>query len=194
MYIRRLTAFRKIWCIPGWFIFFLCLLSTGTSAQQSDFISFKKRGRTITNYFKGVPMDFIHKNGSHIHGMINRIQNDTIFMTFSDVRMVPTYWGTAAPDTVARYDMRFHYNEIAAIPKPFTGLGVIRRGGLFIVGGTVYAVLHTVNGLIQKDRIDPTTIAVSGAVVLAGYGLRKSVRTRYPIGKKYTIEYVKLTE
>lgn len=170
----------------------ISFLSAGAYAQQSDFISFKKRDRTITNYFKGMELDFIHKNGSLVHGVINSIHNDTIFMIFSDVRMLPTYWGTAAADTVAKYDMRFHYNEIAAIPKPFRGIGVIRRGGLFIVGGATYAVLHTVNGLIQKDRIDPLTIAISGGVVLAGYGLRKSVKTKYVIGKKYTLNYVNL--
>ncbi len=194
MYISLPASFWTTWPKPVWAILFLCLTGTTGFAQQNDFISFKKKGRTVANYFKGVPIHFIRKNGDHINGMINRIERDSIFLTFHDVRMIPNQWGTAAPDTIARYDMRFHYNEIAAIPKPFTGLGVIRRGGLFIVGGTTYAVLHTVNGLIQKDKIDPTTIAVSGAVVLAGYGLRKSVKTRYPIGKKYTIEYIRLTE
>ena len=113
---------------------------------------------------------------------------------FDDVRMVPNYWGAMEPDTVARYDMRFHYREIGAIPKPFKGLGVIRKGKVFIIGGIVYATLHTVNGLIRKEKIEPGVIAISGAVSLAGYGLGKTVRTRYPIGKKYTIEYVKLTD
>lgn len=170
-----------------------CVISLPVFSQQSDFISFKKKGRTITNYFKGMPINFIHTNGSLISGTIKQIRNDTVFLVFNDVRMVPNYWGAVSPDTLGKYDIRFHYKEIAAIPKPFKGLGVIRKGKAFIIGGIVYASVHTVNGLIRKERINPTVIAISGAVALAGYGLGKTIRTKYPIGKKYTIQYTKMT-
>lgn len=163
------------------------------NAQQSDFISFKKKGRTIKSYFKGMPIAFVHRNGSMVSGNIERVHNDTLFMALYDVRMTPTMWGTRAPDTIGRYDLRFHYKEIAAIPKPEKGFEFIRNGTLFMIGGGGYAFLHTFNGLIQKREIKPATIAISGGVALLGFTMRKLRKYYYPIGKKYTIEYVKLT-
>ncbi|MBX3240787.1 MAG: hypothetical protein KIT80_23150 [Chitinophagaceae bacterium] len=171
-----------------------CVLSLHSFSQQSDFITFRKKGRVVTNYFKGMPLDFIHINGSRINGVISRMNNDTIFMTFHDVAMRPTYWGTAVPDTLARYDMRFHYKEIAAMPKPGKSFEFIRNGLLLQIVGIGWGSLHTINGLIQKSRIDPMTVAVAGGITLVGYGIKKTRKYTYPIGEKYTIDYIKLTE
>lgn len=162
-------------------------------AQQSDFVSLKKKGRTIKSYFKGMPIEFVHRNGSRVSGNLERIHNDTLFMVLYDVRMSPTMWGTRAPDTIGRYDLRFHYKEIAAIPKPERGVEFIRNGTLFKVGGIGYAFLHTFNGLIQKKEIKPTTVSISGGVALLGFTMRKLRKYYYTIGDKYKIEYVKIT-
>ncbi|MBX2923067.1 MAG: hypothetical protein KF746_12790 [Chitinophagaceae bacterium] len=162
--------------------------------QQSDFISLKKKnGRTVKSYFKGVPFEFVHSNGSAVSGIIDRVYNDTVFMILYDVRMSPTFWGTRAPDTIAKYDLRFHYKEIAAIPKPAKGFEFVRNGTLFMIGGGGYAFLHTFNGLIQKKEISPPVIAISGGVALLGFGMKKLRKYYYFIGKRHTIEYVKMT-
>lgn len=114
-------------------------------------------------------------------------------MTLYDVRMSPTYWGTRTPDTIARYDLRFHYKEIAAIPKPGKSFEFVRNGTLFMIGGGGYAFLHTFNGLIQKKEIKPITVAISGGIALLGFGMKKLRKYYYPIGRKYTIEYIKMT-
>ncbi|MBX3254963.1 MAG: hypothetical protein KF862_12545 [Chitinophagaceae bacterium] len=161
--------------------------------QQSDFISLKKKGYTVKSYFKGAPFEFVHSNGSTVSGVIERIYNDTVFMVLYDVRMSPTFWGTTTPDTIAKYDLRFHYKEIAAIPKPDKGFEFVRNGTLLMIGGGGYAFLHTFNGLIQKKEIKPSVIAISGGVALLGFGMKKLRKYYYPIGKKYTIEYIKMT-
>lgn len=140
-----------------------------------------------------MPIEFLNENGSGISGIINRIYRDTIYITMYDMRMMPTPWGTRSQDTVGRYDLRFNYKEIAAIPKESKGFEFIRNGTLFMVGGIGYAFLHTFNGLIQKKKIEPSTLAISGGVALIGFTMHKLRRYYYNIGKKYKIEYVRIS-
>lgn len=179
---------RKLLLLPA--CFFISLFSF---SQQSDFLSFRKKDRTIKNYFKGMPIEFVHINGSGVHGIIEKIYNDTIYIKQYDVRMLSTPWGTSVQDTVGHYDLRFHYNEIAAIPRPPKAFEFVRNGTLFMIGGGGYAFLHTFNGLIQKEKIYPSTLLISGGVAALGFTMYKLRKYYYPVGKKYSIVYVKIT-
>lgn len=170
----------------------LFFIPAAIAAQQSDFISLKKKDRTIKSYFKGSAFEFIHINGSGVSGYIDRIYKDTLFMHAYDIRMTPNPWGTRFADTVGSISLRFALNEIAAIPKPAKSFEYIRNGTIFMIGGGGYAFLHIFNGLIQKSKIHPSTLAVSGGVALAGFAMRKLRKYSYPIGKKYTISYIQL--
>lgn len=161
-------------------------------SQTSDFISLQKNGRTKKSYFKGSYFEFVHKNGSPVSGYITRVFKDSIYMNTYDIRMVPTWGGGQVADTIATYDMKFSVKEIGAIPKPGKGFEFIRNGTLFMIGGGGYAFLHTFNGLIQKRKIYPATLAISGGVALVGFTMKKLRKYYYPIGKKYTILYVQL--
>ncbi|HTN05205.1 hypothetical protein [Agriterribacter sp.] len=171
-----------------------CLfLSFYSFSQQNDFLSFRKKDRTIKSYFKGMPIAFVHINGSGVNGIIERVYNDTIYIKQFDVRMLPTPWGTSVQDTVGHYDLRFHYNEIAAIPRPPKAFEFVRNGTLFMIGGGGYAFLHTFNGLIQKETVYPSTLLISGGVAALGFTMHKLRKYYYPIGKKYSMVYVKMT-
>ncbi|MCO5239832.1 MAG: hypothetical protein M9904_07235 [Chitinophagaceae bacterium] len=171
-----------------------CLLfSLSSLGQQNDLLSFRKKDRTIKSYFKGMSIEFIHKNGSYINGIIERIYNDTIYIKQYDVRMLPTPWGTNTEDTVAHYDLRFHYHEIASIPRPPQAFAFIRNGTLLMIGGGGYAFLHTFNGLVQKRKIYPSTVLISGGVAALGFTMHKLRKYHFPIGKKYNIQYIKMT-
>ncbi len=162
-------------------------------SQQSDFLSLKKKDRTIKNYFKGAPIEFVHVNGYYISGIIERIYKDTLYVKQYDVRMAPTFWGTRTRDTMGHYDLRFHYKEISSIPKPEKSFEFVRNGTLFMIAGGGYAFLHTFNSLIQKTQIDPATLAISGGVALLGFTMYKLRRYYYVIGKKYSLQYVQIT-
>ncbi|MCO5234947.1 MAG: hypothetical protein M9933_01660 [Chitinophagaceae bacterium] len=170
-------------------LLFLCL-PLYALAQQSDFISFRKKDRTLKTFFKGMPIQFIHTSGSYVNGIIEKIDHDTLYIKQYDVRMIPTPWGTRVQDTISHYDLRFHYREIAAIPRPPRSFEFIRNGTLFMICGGGYAFLHTFNGLIQKAKISPPTLAISGAVAAAGFTMLKLRKHYYPIGEKYKIVYV----
>ncbi|HRN56101.1 MAG TPA: hypothetical protein PLL71_06600 [Agriterribacter sp.] len=169
------------------------LISFFSFGQQNDFLSFRKKDRTIKSYFKGMPIAFIHLNGSGVNGIIEKVYNDTIYIKQYDVRMFPTPWGTRVQDTVGHYDLRFHYAEIAAIPRSPKAFEFVRNGTLLMIGGGGYAFLHTFNGLVQKRKIYPSTLLISGGVAALGFTMHKLRKYYYPIGKKYTIEYIKMT-
>lgn len=162
-------------------------------AQPSDFLVLKKNGTTIKTFMKGASIDFVHKNGSRITGTITKIVNDSIYLMWYDVRMAATYWGTQVQDTVTKNELRFHYNEIGAFPRPPKGFEFVRNGDLFMIAGVGYAALHTVNGLIQHTEISPTVIGVSLGVAAVGFTMHKLRKYYFPIGKKYTLEYISLS-
>ena len=43
-----------------------------------------------------------------------------------------------------------------------------------MIGGVGYAFLHTFNGIIQKRKIEPTTLAIAGGVALLGFTMKTS--------------------
>lgn len=174
-------------------LFFLIIISSFLHAQQSDFISFRKNNRTIKTYFKGMSIEFINPGGAYINGIIESIRNDTIYIKQYDVRMLQTHWGTQSPDTISHYNLRFHYHDITAIPKPPQAFEFIRNGTLFIISGSGYAFLHIFNGLIQKRSINFNTVAVAGAVAAVGFTMLKLRKHFYPIGTKYRIVYMKMS-
>ncbi|PWT96045.1 MAG: hypothetical protein C5B52_16665 [Bacteroidetes bacterium] len=171
---------------------FTILLLNYCEAQTSDFLVLKKNGTTIKTYMKGSAIDFIHKNGSRIAGTITKIVNDSIYLMWYDVRMATTYWGTQVQDTVTKNEMRFHYNEIGAFPRPSQSFEFVRNGDLFMIAGVGYAFLHTVNGLIQHTEINPAVVGVSLGVAAVGFTMKKLRKYTFPIGKKYTLDYISL--
>ena len=176
------------------FILAIVFVSTILSSfsQVSDLLAFKKNGKTIRTYMAGSFIEFIHRNGSHVSGTITKIYNDTIYLAWIDVRMATTYWGTQVQDTASRGELRFHYNEIAALPRPPRSFEFVRNGDLFMIIGLGAAFLHTVNGLIQHTTIDPKVIGISLGVAAIGFTMHKLRKYYLPIGKKYSFEYISL--
>lgn len=175
------------------FILFI-LLPLSAWCQKSDFISLKKKQKTINHYFKNTQITFLHTNGGYVSGIIMDIKHDSIFLKIPDIRQMGNPWGIPIWDTVAVSYAKYHYKEIAAIPKPPRSFEFVRNGLLLKIAGAGYGTLHTVNGLIQKDKIDPIIVAASAGAYGLGIALKKSRRYEYSIGNKYTIQYVGIAD
>ncbi len=106
--------------------------------------------------------------------------------------MTPIPRGTRFADTVCRYDLRYHFNEITAITKPEKSFEFVRNDTQFMIGGIGYAFLYSFNGLIQKRRIEPAGLAFAACIALLGYTMEKNRKYYYPIGKRYAHSYIKL--
>jgi hypothetical protein len=169
------------------FVFFEC------HPQSSDILLLKKKnGRTEKSYFSGSFIYFIDKSGREMSGTIKKIERDTLFIQYFDVRRAYNRWGTSVADTVTAYLFRYHYNEIQSIPKSTTAFEFVRDGTIFMIGGVGYAALHLINSAIQHEEVVGKTVAIAGGVAAAGFIMRKLRKKSYQIGKKYSLQYVNM--
>lgn len=172
-------------------IMFLITCSLNSKAQPSDFLALKKKnGITIKSYFPGTTIDFFTSSGAEVNGIIRKIDKDTIFLSFHDVRMLYNRWGTASPDTLFTYDLRYSYKDIVAIARETGGLEFVRDGTIFIIGGAAYTTLHLVNSGIQHQPVNWKTVGIAMGVAAVGVVMKLLRKHSYNIGNKYRLEYI----
>ena len=179
-----------------WLLLFLFFPLT-ISAQQSDILLLQKHNRTIRQFFAGTTITFITTDGMGVSAFIDRIQNDSLYLLQYDIRMVPNYFGTYAPDTVAVYNLNFSLKNIGSFPANPRKFAFITNGTLFMIGGSAYLLLNMVNTIKEgeppfgKDNL-PNLIGGVSAVAL-GFILNKTQVTEYKLGKKYKLKYLPVT-
>lgn len=160
-------------------------------AQGSDLIVLRKgKDKTLKTYLAGSQIAFKTYSGLNVSGTIRKIDRDTLFISTYDERRAYTPWGTTFWDTVSVSLAKFHYTEVMEIPKPTKGFGFIKNGFLFLLGGTAYAVLHSVNAAYLKEPIDPLTLGISVGTALTGLILNKIHHHSITLGKQYHLQYI----
>lgn len=171
----------------------LLFVSTGICAQGTDLLLLRNaKDRTIKTFLAGSFIQFTDISGHPVSGVLRRLEKDTLFITYYDVKQRYNMWGTTMADTLSAYMLRYHYNEIYSVVKDPQSFEFVRDGTLFIIGGVAYAALHSINGLIKKEPLDGTTLAISGGVAATGFLMKKLRKRNYVIGRKYSLHYVGL--
>ncbi len=172
---------------------FICISSF---SQPSDFLLIKKNNRTVKTFFAGTNISFQTLEGMY-QGRINAINKDSLFISQFDIRQAMTILGVYVLDTVAVYKLKFNYNNIIKIDEQRTrGFDVAASGGSLLGGG----ILLTAFGLGTRVFTKPgsqyyaSKALVIGSATLGGIGylLLRSKNSRYKIGNKYQLEYVKV--
>jgi hypothetical protein len=180
-------------CLYKWILLIvvLCGLHAQNIAQGSDMIVLKKgKNKTLKTWLAYSQVHFITIAGNEVRGTVKKIEKDSLFIQIYDERKNYTPWGTSFWDTIAIGLSRYHYKEIREVIKPQRGFGFIRNGFLFIMGGTAYALLHSINGLYLKQPLDPVTMGISGGAVASGLILQKIHRRTVTLGKRYHLQYI----
>jgi hypothetical protein len=162
------------------------------AGQGWDMVLLKRNGKTMTNYMPGARISFSTSDGQQAEGIIRKIERDSIFLTYYDIRRGYTQWYTPVMDTVDAYLLRYDYRKIARINRPPAGFEFIRNGSLFMIGGTAYGLLHVFNSAYLKQPVDPKSLAIAGAFVAGGYLMKRLRKHYYRIGKKYMLEYISI--
>lgn len=161
--------------------------------MPSDFLVLRNRNdRTIKSYYAGKSIQFFDKYGRNVEGLISKIDNDSVFIKQFDIRQAYNMWGTYTMDTVTTYLNAYHYNEIAWIQKPPSGLELIRSGKLLMIGGLSYTLLNLINAANKKEPILGKEIAIAGGVFATGWLMHKFRKQHYTIGKRYHLVYIKM--
>ena len=177
------------------FLFLLFFPCGQLLAQGSDMVVLKKGPeRTLKTYLSGSQIHFVTIAGTEVQGMIRKIQKDSLYINIYDERPAYTMWGTSFWDTVSVGLSRYHIKEVREIFKPRENFSFIKNGLIFMMGGSAYAILHSVNALYLKQPIIPSTMAISGAVALTGFALGRIHKKTVTLGNKYYLQYIPVTK
>jgi hypothetical protein len=177
------------------FLFLLFFPFGQLLAQGSDMVVLKKGPeRTLKTYLSGSQIHFVTIAGTEVHGQIRMIKKDSLFINIYDERAAYTMWGTSFWDTVSVGLSRYHIKEVREIFKPREQFSFIKNGLIFMMGGTAYAILHSVNALYLKQPIIPSTMLISGGVAMTGLVLNRVHKRTVRLGNKYYLQYIPVTK
>ena len=153
---------------------FFLLITVIAAHAQTDIMVLEKRGHTIITYSAGMSITIETVYHQWIDGTITALRNDSVFVDGSP----------------------FHYKEIGGLRvdrKTFHNRGV---GVFMMTAGAGVLALGAVNGLYRGDKANtwytPTSYITAGTLLVVGYLLTIKPKNTYQLGKKYSLEYVKL--
>jgi hypothetical protein len=173
----------------------LLLLSCFSFSQKSDFFLLKKQsGKTVKSFYSGSYISFITNNKDHYSGYIKKVSNDSVWVEYQEVVRGMTLIGSILLDTITYQAKRFAVKDIAFIKKDKQGFEEAPLSGLMKLVSGGYILLHTVNGLIQKDKISLSNIGIAAGFYLAGVLLNKLKKDYYYIGNRYRLQYISLSD
>ena len=174
----------------------ITLCSIYCAAQPSDILILKKNNRTLQTFFPGNEITF-KTSSVYYSGIIKSINRDSLFLLQYDVRQIPTNLGVYVLDTIATYRFAVNYKQI-------TGFGKMKNnkfdwsgsGGALLGGGILLTTVGLGTWLFSKPntRYYASPYLVGGAAILGciGYLLLKSGHKGMMLGKKYSLEYIKV--
>jgi len=173
------------------YIFFL--LPFAAQSQSSDFIILKKKNKTIRNIFAGYNLEFVTTSGVYRDAYINAIINDSIYLQEFQIYRRPTTLGTYILDTVGSFRYVYHYKEIGSFgPKKEKGFNVSGSGSALMGGGALLTLASGVSYLANKEKFSPGLLAAAVGLGGLGYLMSRSSGKGMTIGKKYTLQYMKM--
>lgn len=178
------------------FFFWYLLLPALLSAQATALL-LKKNGKTVQRYYPGNNFIFYTTDNLPVQGHLDRIDHDSLFLTYYQVVQVPTQFGTFRIDTSGKYSLQYSLANVGALPRRAKGKSGMKGllSGAMVLGGLGYTVVNIVNTTREgdppfgKDNIDNVLIALG--VAAGGYVLGRSGPDRYTLGGKYTLEVVR---
>jgi|694.fasta_scaffold00767_35 hypothetical protein len=177
----------------SFFIILMCCSLTAM-AQPSDFLALRKKNKTIKSFYAGTQIEFTTVHGVYKNALINRIQNDTIYVQEWLVRPMMTQLGYIVTDSVGSFRYAYHYKDIKSIGKPQKGFNVQGSGAALLGGGILLTLASGVVYIFDKDKFSPELMAAAAGLAVIGYFLSKSGSKGIVIGKKnYQLDYIKLT-
>jgi hypothetical protein len=172
------------------FLFILLFTTANIFAQPSDFITLKKKGRTIKTFFAGSNISFTTISGGNFNVQVNNIRNDSIFVTEFIIVQMPTRLGVYVLDTVARYKYSFNYKEIGTIYHDKKGFSFSGSGASLMGGGLLLLVASGVVYIADRSNFSLPLMGAAVGLGLTGYLLTRLQTTNYKIGKKYQLNYI----
>jgi hypothetical protein len=163
---------------------------------QNDFIVFKKGYKTIENFVSGDYIHFETKSKQWHTARIQSIKSDSLYLLPYVFVQTIDYWGLPHTDTSWTFRITVSYKDIYAFPKQKESFSYIRNGFVLQAGSAGYAGLNVINTLEDKqplfDKQNGKRLGIAAAIFSLGEILHLTYKPYTIIGKKYSLEYVKM--
>jgi hypothetical protein len=189
-------------------LFSVLLFSFLITYSQQAILVFKKKNKSLENFWIGSTIAFQLKDRQWQKGEITKIQNDSFY-----IRPMVVQYNLYTIDTFHYNILGFSISDIYTMPKKgvlidykngqfqiMTSAGHqhwywIKSGWIFRVAAVGYAGLNIANGLIKNDfsiSESRMQLGTAAAVFLVGVFLHKTYEQTLRLGKKYQIETLQL--
>jgi hypothetical protein len=162
-------------------------------SQASDFLILKNKGRAMKYYYAGSNIEFISTTGAYRNALITGIKNDSVFLQEFYVIRRPTTFGSMTLDTAGSFRYVYHYNQIHSFgPKKQKGFNVGGSAAALMGGGTLLTLASGVSYLADKEKFSPGLLGAAVGLGGLGFLMSKSGGKGMVIGKKYSLQYMKM--
>jgi hypothetical protein len=176
-----------ILCITVFFI--------GSCAAQNDLLILKKNNRNVTTFFPGSEMNFSTSTRSY-DAYVTSIEKDSVFLVQYDVRRVYTNIGVFILDTVAQYHFAVNYHDIISFGENTRNFNWSGSGAALFGGGVLLTTAGLITWIFAKPNTRyyarPQLVIGAAAIATIGYFLMKTGHKTRKLGKKYTLQYIKV--
>ena len=170
------------------------LVGYDSFGQSSDVILLKRNNKTVNRYFSGTDINMVTTTGVSINAYITHINNDTLFLKQFVVRQTPTMLGVFILDTLATYYYQYHYNQIRSINKTGRRFDLSASAGSLLGGGVLLTLAGGVVFLVDREKFSPALMGASVSLAAIGYVIAKTSASGMVIGKKYSLDYLKISD
>jgi len=148
-----------------------CIIMVELPAQ-SDLLVLKKKEKTLQTWSSGSYIIFRFTNRQWIEGFVRKVQNDSVLLNQVQINRVFNNWGFYSFDTTQLGIMKFHVNEISAVPRKDFSNNIITNGKLFQLGSMAFIFLNVFNSAIHQEPVFASDnlprLGVASAVFLMG--------------------------
>ncbi len=155
----------------------------------------KKNNKTLRYYYAGSQIEFVTVTGAYRDALITAIKNDSLYLQEFLVRRLPTTYGSFILDTAGSFRYTYHYTQIKSFGKqPSKGFNVSGSGAALLGGGILLTLASAVSYIADKEKFSPELMGAAVALGTAGYFMSRTGRKGIVIGKKYSLQYMNMTQ
>ncbi len=178
------------------FLFLLGCFVMVELPAQTDLLVLKKKEITLQSWSSGSYIIFRFSNRQWIEGFVRKVQNDSVWLNQVQINRVFNNWGFYSFDTTQLGVMKFHVNEISAVPRKDFSNNIITNGKLFQLGSMAFIFLNVFNSAIHQEPVFASDnlprLGVASAVFLLGTILAGSHNMYWEMGKRYQFKTLQL--
>lgn len=176
-------------------ILFVTIFFAVSCTAQSDLLILKKKYHTVETFFPGSEMTF-STSSRFYKAYVSSINDDSVFLLQYDIRQIPTTLGVYILDTVSTYRFAINYHDIISFGKIRSGFDLNSSGAALFGGGVLLSAVGLVTWIFTKPnaqyRASPQLVIGAAVLAAIGYVLMKSGNKNMKLGKKYSLDYIKV--